>query len=448
MDTRAQQKKSLSPRGGRAEICLRKFREGVFPLTRSQALAPSPHKKHGERVRCRTTLAALLLLTLLTPAHTQEAGDDAARTPEELEVLEGEIEIRRSTEEDLSAEAEALASEIERLRSRAIEAAAAIQENERERTRLATELPVLETRLGEARVALERKRESLGPMLAVLQRLRRNPPPAVFMAPEDGAEAARAAMMMSALTRQLVREAESLRRDLSGIEQLIAGINSRRTALEAANAEYARARTEIDGLVEAKRTLQERTMGDLAVERARLAELSGRAADMQALMAWLDEDAPAGEVPVTGEVTETPVTVTAGQRHADFGSLKGHLPLPANGTLAGRFRDPVPPAGEAMGIRLATAPLAQVTAPADGEIVFAGTFEGYGQLLILSAGDGYFLLLAGFGRMDATLGQFVLTGEPLGLMPASNAALYVELQRNRNPVDPWPWFAADAEAGG
>jgi len=392
---------------------------------------------------------AALLLTLLTPARAQDSGDAPARTPEELEVIEGEIEIRRNTEEDLSAEAEALAAEIERLRSRAIEAAAAIQENERERARLSAELPVLRDRLANARNALAAKRETLGPLLTVLQRLRRNPPPAIFLSPDDGAEAARAAMMMSALTRQIVREAEALRRNLEEIEELIAGIHTRQAALEKANADYARTRTEIDGLVEAKRTLQERTMGDLAVERARLEELSRRAADMQSLMAWLEEEAPATPDAVTGEVTETPVTVSAGAAgRTGFAALKGRLPLPANGTLAGRFGDPIPPAGVAEGLTLATAPLAQVTAPADGEIVFTGTFGSYGQLLILSPGDGYFMVLAGFGRIDAASGQFVLAGEPLGLMPDLDAVLYVEIQRNRDPLDPWPWFAAAAEAGG
>lgn len=396
----------------------------------------------------KCTLTALLFAVLLLPAHAQESGDAPARTPEELEVIEGEIEIRRSTEEDLSAEAEALAAEIERLRSRAIEAAAAIQENERERARLTAELPVLRERLDGARNALAEKRETLGPLLTVLQRLRRNPPPAIFLAPDDGAEAARAAMMMSALTRQVVREADALRRNLEEIEELIAGIGARNDALEKANEDYARTRIEIDGLVEAKRDLQERTMGDLAVERARLEELSRRAADMQSLMTWLEEEAPAAPDAVTGEVTETPVTVSAGTGRTSFASLKGRLPLPANGTLTGRFGDPVPPAGIAEGVTLATAPLAQVTAPVDGEIVFTGTFGSYGQLLILSPGDGYFMVLAGFGRIDAASGQFVLTGEPLGLMPDMGAVLYVELQRNRDPFDPWPWFAAAAEAGG
>ena len=59
---------------------------------------------------------------------------------------------------------------------------------------------------------------------------------------------------------------------------------------------------------------------------------------------------------------------------------------------------------------------AQVTAPCDGWVVFAGNFRSYGQLLIINAGGGYHVLLAGMERITVDLGQFVLTGEPVAVM--------------------------------
>ena len=49
-------------------------------------------------------------------------------------------------------------------------------------------------------------------------------------------------------------------------------------------------------------------------------------------------------------------------------------------------------------------------------MVYAGPFRTYGQLLILNAGGGYHVLLAGMDRISVDLGQFVLTGEPVAVM--------------------------------
>jgi septal ring factor EnvC (AmiA/AmiB activator) len=83
--------------------------------------------------------------------------------------------------------------------------------------------------------------------------------------------------------------------------------------------------------------------------------------------------------------------------------------------------------------------------------------------LIINAGGGYHILLAGMERIDVELGQFVLAGEPVAVMgdrrlasvsPAETGAtqpvLYVEFRKDSNAVDPAPWWAGrdDEKAGG
>ena len=103
---------------------------------------------------------------------------------------------------------------------------------------------------------------------------------------------------------------------------------------------------------------------------------------------------------------------------------------------------------------LAGRPGSQITAPCDGWVVYAGPFRNYGQLLILNAGGGYHVLLAGMERISVDLGQFVVTGEPVAVMgsgdpsagaPAGDSSqpvLYVEFRKDGVPVDPGPWWAA------
>jgi septal ring factor EnvC (AmiA/AmiB activator) len=74
--------------------------------------------------------------------------------------------------------------------------------------------------------------------------------------------------------------------------------------------------------------------------------------------------------------------------------------------------------------------------------------------LILNAGGGYHILLAGMERISVELGQFVLTGEPVAIMGSgspiagtsagtgvSQPVLYVEFRKDGTPVDPGPWWA-------
>jgi septal ring factor EnvC (AmiA/AmiB activator) len=96
------------------------------------------------------------------------------------------------------------------------------------------------------------------------------------------------------------------------------------------------------------------------------------------------------------------------------------------------------------GISIQTRTQAQVVAPYDGQIVYAGEFRGYGQILIIEHGGRYHTLLAGLERIDAVAGQWILAGEPIGIMGGSQEQfpeLYLELRHAGQPVNPLPWLA-------
>ena len=99
-----------------------------------------------------------------------------------------------------------------------------------------------------------------------------------------------------------------------------------------------------------------------------------------------------------------------------FASAKGLFALPVNGVKIRDFGGSDGVGGVEKGISLATRAGAQVTTPCDGWVVYAGPFRSYGQLLILNAGGGYHVLIAGMERISVNIGQFVLTGEPVATM--------------------------------
>jgi septal ring factor EnvC (AmiA/AmiB activator) len=139
-----------------------------------------------------------------------------------------------------------------------------------------------------------------------------------------------------------------------------------------------------------------------------------------------------------------------------FDTVKGTLPMPAQGKRLKHFGEADDQGGTVKGISLQTRGEARITAPSDGWVVYAGPFRSYGQLLIINAGGGYHILLAGMSRIDVSLGQFVLAGEPIAVMgtfalanqggnDSSRPVLYVEFRKDGRPIDPDPWWAAASE---
>jgi murein hydrolase activator len=132
-----------------------------------------------------------------------------------------------------------------------------------------------------------------------------------------------------------------------------------------------------------------------------------------------------------------------------FGDARARLPSPAQGRRVLAFGDKTQFGGQSKGIVIETRSNGQITSPCDGWIVYAGEFRSYGQLLIINAGGGYHVLLAGLSQIDVQPGQFVLAAEPVGTMsgtstqakaPSNSPVLYVEFRKDGRPIDPDPWW--------
>jgi len=133
-------------------------------------------------------------------------------------------------------------------------------------------------------------------------------------------------------------------------------------------------------------------------------------------------------------------------RQLPFSKIRGRLRLPSKGRWVGRYGESTGFGPRAQGITLRTADQAQVVAPYDGRVVYAGTFRKYGLILIISHGEGYHTLLAGLSRLQAVVGQLLLTGEPVGRMGADGKrSLYIELRRKGTAINPTSWWSSSRE---
>jgi septal ring factor EnvC (AmiA/AmiB activator) len=131
---------------------------------------------------------------------------------------------------------------------------------------------------------------------------------------------------------------------------------------------------------------------------------------------------------------------------------RGGRVLPVAGLVSREF-GAAGEGGPSRGLTFQAPAGARVVSPCAGRIAFAAPFRSFGRLLIVDCGEGYHFVLGGLDRLDVSPGHKVLAGEPVGLLGGASsgtatadgggrAALYVELRRRGEPVDPRPWFAA------
>jgi len=413
----------------------------------------------------------LFALCLAAPAvlNAEPVDDRQQETSQKLEQLKARIRESEARRQSLEAEQKQVAEALRSVQQEMVAAAGQIQETEERVTSLENRVDELKIKTREREASLEHRRGQLVVTLAAMQRLSRQPPVLVFLRPEDSLTTIRSAALLSTVVPELRNRAEAIRQDLVLLKELRAELEAERIRLKAELAELEAQRQNMEQLMAARRHEQEQLGSEARVEAQRLAEYARQARSLEALIAKLEAEyaerravaAHASRTLTRRPDANAPVDAAPRMRPApprdqppvaarSFASVQGQLPMPARGPVVRTFGQPDDIGNKSRGIVIETRPGAQVVAPHDGRVAFAGPFRTYGQILIISHGEGYHTLLAGMHRISAVVGQWVLAGEPVGVMSTetgsnpskSRARLYVELRSNGKPVNPLLWLAS------
>jgi murein hydrolase activator len=251
---------------------------------------------------------------------------------------------------------------------------------------------------------------------------------------EAAAKAAveRAAREAESLARRAAREAELAAAKAAHDAELAAQKAAQRAAAEA------KARDEAASKAAQQAAAEARAREDAAARIAQEAELKAqeeaKEKQLAAEKATHDAEQAAREAAASREQPSD----------KPFSLARGRLAYPARGRVVEGYGHATDAGHVSKGITIATRKAAQVIAPYEGHVAFAGPFRGYGLLLIIEHSEGYHTLLAGMAQIDCAVGQKLLTGEPVGVMGQDDSKpnLYVELRRNGQPVNPLPWLMA------
>ncbi len=406
------------------------------------------------------------------------------KVDQQLDQLENQLSEQQKQEEFLSRKSRELWTEEQALQSEAISVARRAQRLETTLTDLEDQLENLEAREKVAATSLEDKAGQYARILMALQRLSTTPPEAVIALPTSPQDTLRSAVLLKAALPGVEQHARDLRKELGEIATLREDIRNRRSELAAATQELQQERASLAALLDEKRRLRAQTEAEAEEAAKAVSVLADEAKSLGELLRNLENRAEglprprarpevrvatrtepdadtlgattiAKNTPPAPPESKSDAGKTGGNDTSDeefaVGSsitlAQGNLRMPASGKVVTLFGEKSRgPDGltvnRSKGIEISTRANAQVVSPFDGKVVFAGPFRGYGRLLIIEHGEGYHSLIAGFDRLDSVVGQYLLAGEPVGIMGETSPKLYLEMRQNGEAINPLPWLAS------
>jgi murein hydrolase activator len=391
-------------------------------------------------IRLRNALPTIVLGLLLLPAHLPAA------TPEKPDPA---------------------IAELGEIRLQCIAVAHRVQQDERAAAALDFAIGAMERGVAAKRRQFEENGSEEAQLLGALQRLARAPRAALAFPGERPIDRARSAILLAAAIPALETRAKALSADLASLAAEQARIKAGRPELEAAIKALAESRTALAALVGKRDALiakllplagKTQTIANLDELIGRIqtpdAALGDQASDLPDLIKRADTEADRRDKDLLARLRAAapkgappPSDPTRPANLRGLDAPRTTLLWPAVGEIAHRFGEADTTGRVSQGLQLNTSPSALVVAPFDGEVEYAGNFRDYGLILIIRHGGGYHSLLAGLGRLDATGGQYLLAGEPVGAMPSADdgnpaTMFYFELRRDGRPVDPQSRLAA------
>lgn len=393
--------------------------------------------------------------------------DDARR---QLEQHKKQLEDAKQEQQTITAETKALEAERVAMQARLIEAAKKSQGSEKRLIAVEAELDKLSAQETLLRVALNENRTTVAQMLGIMQRMGREPPPVMVTKRHDALKMVRSAMLLSSFFPGFKSKVDTLSKQLTELNVIGEKTRTEKQRLAEAQTEFKRTKEEVDTLMVRRREQMKKnaarldelktavnrhgkavgTLGDLL---QRLDGEAGKQANMAAYEAELKQLGTTYEIkPDAKQVA----FVQPGRLKPSipFDKARGLLRLPCQGKRLTAFGGRDETGSKSEGLRLETLEEASIVSPSDGWVIYAGQFRTYGQLLIINAGGGYHILLAGMDQIHSSVGQFVLAGEPVAAMgkaqpPSANSPelrkpmLYIEFRKDAHPIDSDPWWAPE-----
>lgn len=381
----------------------------------------------------------------------------------EVKKIEAAAKQKALESKQLQARAIQLNLELSKIDKTVIALADKIKNNEKKLSDLEDNLVLLNQDLKTKESEFEKENKSLVQTLAALQNMSLTPSESVILQPLSPIDIIRSAILLRETVPYLSQKSSKLKVDLDNVYNQKKKIESNLEESKKQKELLSKQQSEMRRLMAKKSSLRQEVEAKGAETQKQAQNLSSKAQNLRELLeelerqkeiarkkreeeerlARLQKQRELAQKGVAHTVdTKTHATIKKQVSGQSFAQAKGALSKPVSGTKITDYGQTISKGVTSKGIVYKTRSEAQVTSLFDGTVIFSGPFKGYGNIIIVEHGGGYLSLLAGLGHIDCDVGQKLLKGEPVGTMPkGSNSKLYVEIRKDRHPINPAPWIA-------
>ena len=403
-------------------------------------------------------VSAFLMPNLGVCASTQVSASKVAQ-------IEAEAKKVSQEHKQMEQKANEVKKELANVQKKMLETAKKIQSSEDEVIRRRTELDELQKHLADSEEKFKEENGMLIETLAALENLALRPSEAVLVQPLSPVEVMRSSILLRGSVHSLEKRASAIRESIEDISRQKQQINSRLVELEEQSKSLEVQREDMEKLSKQKSQMYNSLSSKSAEAKKRADELANQASGLRDLLDKLEkqkeiEAKQQAEKERLAKAKETEKLRQANNhswsgtgfdfdKYAEvdeqpmlkFSQAKGKLSKPAKGSVVTAFHQELSKGVKSNGIDIKTASKAQVIAPYDGKVIFAGPFKNFDTLVIIDNGEGYTTLLSGMKETYTQVGQMLLVGEPVGIMPSDdNSKLHMEIRKNNQPLNPAEWL--------
>lgn len=381
----------------------------------------------------------ILLAFFLTPLLAQEKSERMR----ELEKLRLEIEHSQNEASKVEASVKTLGEDHAKLIAAALEAGDKARKFEGKLAQSELRILMLEANETGIRQSLLLKQDQLSDILASLQRMGVRPAPALLTSPDDTMKAIRSALLLAAVIPEMKKEAESLLSELNDLASVRKKTAEERDSWTKDMASLHHERQTLEAVAKTRQEMLKSAEESLKDNKAKIAKLAVEATSLEQFLKSLETPSLKLNLPPQMKIAPP----------LPFKELVGKLKWPVNGRITTAFGSNDDLGLTSKGVTLTTRAENIIIAPVDGQVVYAGAFRSYKQFIILNAGDGYHIIIAGAEKISVETGQYVVRGEPIAQMGRSNnlvtsldkqgePTLYMEFRKDGAPFNPVTWMAA------